>query len=101
MYFPRIHSTDHKCYWCLDLTTNNIVISRHIVLYEADFLFSASPHLTNNLDIFLQDDSPGMTPIPTLLAALRVPLGFPTLVTTSGQTARPGCHTVLRTEAGG
>jgi hypothetical protein len=47
------YSTDHKGYRCLDLTTNNIVISRHIVFDEADFPFSVSPRLTNDLDILL------------------------------------------------
>jgi hypothetical protein len=37
------YSTDHKVYRCIDLTTNNIVISRHVVFYEVDFPFSASP----------------------------------------------------------
>jgi hypothetical protein len=44
---------DHKGYRCLDLTTNNIIVSRHIVFYEADFPFSATPRLTHDLDIFL------------------------------------------------
>jgi hypothetical protein len=30
------YSTDHKGYWCLDLT-NNIVVSRHVVFDQADF----------------------------------------------------------------
>jgi hypothetical protein len=44
---------DHKGYWCLDLTTINVVISQHIDFDEVDFPFSASPCLTNDLDIFL------------------------------------------------
>jgi hypothetical protein len=47
------YSTDHKGYQCLDLTTNNIVISQHVVFDEADFPFFASPRLTNDLDILL------------------------------------------------
>jgi hypothetical protein len=46
------YSTDHKGYRCLDLTTNNIVVSRHVIFDEADFPFSASPRLINDLDIF-------------------------------------------------
>jgi hypothetical protein len=46
------YSVDHKGYQCLDLTINNIVISRHIVFDEADFSFSVSSRLTNDLDIF-------------------------------------------------
>jgi hypothetical protein len=47
------YSTDHKGYQCLDLSTNNIIISRHAVFDEGVFPFTASPHLTNDLDIFL------------------------------------------------
>jgi hypothetical protein len=47
------YSVDHKGYQCLDLITNNIVVSQHVVFYEADFSFSVSPCLTNDLDIFL------------------------------------------------
>jgi hypothetical protein len=45
------YSTDHKGYRCLDLTTNNIVVSRH-VFDETDLPFSVSLRLTNDLDIF-------------------------------------------------
>jgi hypothetical protein len=31
------YSTNHKGYRCLDLTTNNIVVSQHVVFDEADF----------------------------------------------------------------
>jgi hypothetical protein len=43
-------SSNHKGYHCLDLSANRIIISRHVTFNEADFPFSASPHLTNNLD---------------------------------------------------
>jgi hypothetical protein len=46
-------AADHKGYQCLDLSTNNIIISRHVVFDETVFPFAASPRLTNNLDIFL------------------------------------------------
>jgi hypothetical protein len=95
------YSADHKCYRCLDLTTNNIIVSRHIVSYEADFPFSASPRLTNDLNIFLQDDSLGASPMPAPLLTPRVPLGFPPLATAGGQTMHPGRPTVPGTKAGG
>jgi hypothetical protein len=47
------YSADHKGYRCLYLTTNNTVISRHVVFYEANFPFSTLPCLTNDSDIFL------------------------------------------------
>jgi hypothetical protein len=52
------YSADHKGHRCLDLNTNNIVVSQHVVFEEVTFPFAASPRLTNDLDIFLQDDAP-------------------------------------------
>jgi hypothetical protein len=37
------YSANHKGYRCLDLTTNTIVVSQHVVFDEAYFPFSASP----------------------------------------------------------
>jgi hypothetical protein len=99
MYFLG-YSIDHKCYKCLDLTTSNIVVCRHVIFDEVDFPFSASPRLTNDLDIFLQDDSPGVAPMPTPLPAPRVPPGFPSLAAASGQIMRPGKPTTLGLEVG-
>jgi hypothetical protein len=56
----------------LNLSTNEIVVSRHVVSDEAD---SASPRLTNDLDIFQKDDSPGSAPMLASLPAPRVPRG--------------------------
>jgi hypothetical protein len=95
------YSTDHKGYRCLHLTTNNIVVSRHVVFYEVDFPFSTSPRQTNDLDIFLQDDSPSVAPIPAPLPRPRVPLGFPPLAAVSGQSVHPGGPTAPGIEAGG
>jgi hypothetical protein len=71
------YSADHKGYRCLNLITNNIVISRHVIFYEADFPFSTSPHLTNDLDIFLHDDPPSAAPMPASLPVPHVLPGFP------------------------
>jgi hypothetical protein len=95
------YSTDHKGYRCLDLTTNNIIISRHVIFDEADFPFSTSPHLTNDLNIFLQDDSPGVAPMPAPLPASHAPSGFPPLVVVGGQTLRTGGSITPETEASG
>jgi hypothetical protein len=95
------YSIDHKGYRCLDLTTNNIIISRHIVFNEADFPFSASPYLTNDLDIFLQDDYPGALPIAAPLPVPHIPSGFAPLATAGGETACLGSSTMPGTEAGG
>jgi hypothetical protein len=94
------YSANHKGYLCLDLTTNNIIVSRHVVFDEADFPFSASPCLTNDLVILLQDDSPGVAHMPAPLPVPHVPLGFPPLTAASGQTAIPGGQTAHGTGAG-
>jgi hypothetical protein len=49
------YSADHKGYQCLNTSSTNIVISRHVVFDEAVFPFAASPRLTNDLDIFMQE----------------------------------------------
>jgi hypothetical protein len=95
------YSTDHKGYRCLDLSTNNIIVFRHVIFDEADFPFATSPCLTNDLDIFLQDDSPGAVPMPAPLPVPHVPLGFLPLAAASGQTSHPGGQTAPGTEAGG
>jgi hypothetical protein len=58
------YSADHKGYRCLNLTTTNIVVSRQVVFYEADFPVSVSPSLTNNLDIFCRMTLPVRLPCP-------------------------------------
>jgi hypothetical protein len=102
-YIFLIYSADHKGYRCLDLTTNNIDVSQHVVFDEVDFPFSTSPHLTNNLDIFLQDDSPGAALMPALLSVPCVPPGFPPLDAAGGQTmpkTETGDQTTSGIEAG-
>jgi hypothetical protein len=94
------YNADHKGYQCFDLTTN-IVISQHVVFDETDFPFSVSPHLTNDLEIFMPDDSPGAAPMPAPLSVPRVPPGFPLLALAGGPIALLGGSTVPVTEAGG
>jgi hypothetical protein len=41
------YSTDHKGYRCLDLLTNHLIISRHVVFDEDNFPLTASPSPTD------------------------------------------------------
>jgi hypothetical protein len=50
-------------------------------------MLHASPRLTNDSYISLQDDSPGVAPMTAPLSAHRVPLGFPPLAVAGGPTA--------------
>jgi histone deacetylase 1/2 len=53
------YSPDHKGYMCLDLTTNRVIISRHVVFDETTFPFSLqrpSPP-PPELDFLTDDDS--------------------------------------------
>jgi hypothetical protein len=75
------YSQDHKGYCCLNLSTNRVVISRHVIFYEAYFPFVASPHLTNDYK-FLSEMDLVLSPIGTRL-------GAGTLTTTTGGLTVP------------
>jgi hypothetical protein len=59
------YSVDHKDYRCLDLSTNHLIISRHVVFDEDSFPLTASLSLTN-LD-FLCESGPTVSTIGTHL----------------------------------
>jgi hypothetical protein len=92
------YSSDHKGYRCLDLSTNRLIVSQHVVFDEASFPLAASPHLTD-LDFLCESGSsvnlirtPLTTVGTTTAAACQpapvVPPGFVPRVT---PPARPGC----------
>jgi histone deacetylase 1/2 len=59
------YSTDHKGYRCLDLQSNRIIVSRHVVFDESSFPFAAmstTPSDPGVLD-FLSDDDTVTLPI--------------------------------------
>jgi hypothetical protein len=59
------YSTDHKSYRCLDLLTNCLIVSRHVIFDEDIFPLAASPSLTD-LN-FLCESDPTISPIRTHL----------------------------------
>ena len=87
------YSPDHKGYRCLDLATNRVIISRHVVFDETTFPFSfrrPSPP-THELDFLTNDDSSSVLlppagtpwaagPLPARVLSQPVPtLGAPAL----------------------
>jgi hypothetical protein len=71
------YSSDHKGYHCLDLSTNRLIVSRHVVFDEASFPLAASPHLTD-LDFLCE--------LGSLVNPIRTPL------TTAGTTTPTACQ---------
>jgi hypothetical protein len=59
------YSTDHKGYRCLDLSTNHLIIFRHVVFDEDSFPLAASLSLTNMY--FLCESGPTVSTIGTHL----------------------------------
>jgi hypothetical protein len=41
------YSVDHKGYRCIDLSTNHLIASRHVVFDDDSFPLAASPSLTD------------------------------------------------------
>jgi hypothetical protein len=100
------YSTDHKGYHCLDLSTNRLIVSRHVVFDEDSFSLAASPSLTD-LD-FLCESDPTFSTIGTHLTivgtstpapyrpAPEIPIGFcgpcgsPTRPSSSSRISAPG-----------
>jgi hypothetical protein len=50
------YSSDHKGYHCLDLCTNRLIVSQHVVFDMDNFSLAASPNLTG-LDFLLEYSS--------------------------------------------
>jgi hypothetical protein len=89
-----VYSLDHKGYCCIDLSTNHVVISQHVVFDEVYFPFTASPPLTNDYE-FLSEMDPVLSPIGTCLNA-----GTP-VTTVGGLTAPSSSLTAPIVEVGG
>jgi hypothetical protein len=88
------YSHEHKGYRCLDLSTNRVLTSRHVVFDEACFPFAASPPRTNDFDLLSEMD-PITSPIETRLlpvgtrsvAPVVAPPAPPTGVAPTGATS--------------
>jgi hypothetical protein len=63
------YSEHHKGYRCLNLSTNHLVISRHVVFDEAVFPYATSPHRATDLQFLLSETAPVVSPIGTCLPA--------------------------------
>lgn len=52
------YSSNHKGFWCLDLSSNRIIVSRHVILDESSFPFAKtpSPPPANEFDFLLESE---------------------------------------------
>jgi hypothetical protein len=69
------YSADHKGYLCLDLSTNCLIVSRHMVFDEDSFSLNASPSLTD-LD-FLGESGSKVSTIGTRLTTVGTSIPAP------------------------
>jgi hypothetical protein len=74
------YSSDHKGYRCLDLTTNRMLISRHVIFDKSSFPFASSDPPLNDLNS-LFSSSPTVCPIvlpyPSSIAGTLEPVAAP------------------------
>jgi hypothetical protein len=88
------YSFDHKGYRCLDLTTNHLLISRHVVFNESSFPFASSDPPPDDLDS-LFSSSPTFCPIappyPSSIAGTSEPIVAPH----AGPAPQPTPHAAL------
>jgi hypothetical protein len=67
---------DHKGYHCLDLHSNRVIISCHVIFDETSFPFATHPSpLSAEAFEFLLDTNPIM-PAPIGIARFSIPVGF-------------------------
>jgi hypothetical protein len=78
------YSVDHKGYRCLNLSTNRLIVSRHVVFNEDSFPLAASPSLTD-LD-FLCESGPTVSTSGTHLTTV----GTSTLAPLPAPAVPPG-----------
>jgi hypothetical protein len=74
------YSSDHKRYRCLDLTTNHLLMSRHVVFDESSFPFASSDPPPDDLDSLFSSSSavcPIAPPYPSSIAGTSEPVAVP------------------------
>lgn len=61
-------SAHHKGYRCLDLWSNQTIVSRHVILDESTFPFATQPSPPTTEDLAFLDDLANLVPLPLDIA---------------------------------
>jgi hypothetical protein len=86
------YSSEHKGYRCLDLSSNRIIISRHVIFDESSFPFASPGNPPPDYLDILFEPSPTVSPIATLPSSPVAGTSPPAVAPRAVLTLQPAPH---------